>query len=114
MWILNETLKFGRTRVQLERLAHAARFIIFTGTERVITLKAAGTGQGLTSMQRLAPLIKEIIEIEGYRVSVGSLEERKMKKTGISYKSIKITVQENYYSVPLPINVAEVEELPLF
>jgi hypothetical protein len=108
MWILNDTLKLGRTRVQLKELANAARFIIFNGEERVITLKAAGTGQGLKSMERLAPLIKEIIEIEGYRVSVGPLEERKMKKTGITYKSIKITVQENYYSVQLPDYVANV------
>jgi len=57
MWILNETLKFGRTKVQLEQLANAARFIIFNGENRVITLKAAGTGRALESMEKLAPII---------------------------------------------------------
>jgi hypothetical protein len=114
MWILNDTLKFGRTKVQLEQLANAARFIIFNGEKHVITLKAAGTGKAIESMEKLAPIIKEMIELEGYRVTVGSIEERIMSKTGTSYKSIKITVEENEYSVPLPDGVAKVEDLTNF
>ena len=114
MWILNDTLKIGRTRIQLEELANAARFIIFNGEEHVITLKAAGTGRAIDTMEKLAPFIKDMIELEGYRVTVGSLEERKMSKTGIDYKSIKITVEENEYSVPLPEGVSKVEDLTQF
>lgn len=114
MWILNETLKFGRTQVQLEELANAARFIIFNGFMQVITLKAAGTGRAIESMEMLAPIIKDMIELEGYTVTVGSIEERIMSKTGTSYKSIKITVDENQYSVPLPDGVAKVEDLTNF
>ena len=62
-------------------------------------------------MEKLAPKIKELIDFEGYRVTLGPLEERTMKKTGISYKSIKITVKENEYSVPLPVGVVN---LPIF
>jgi hypothetical protein len=36
-----------------------------------------------------------MLELEGYRVTVGPLEERIMTKTGINYKSIKISVYEN-------------------
>lgn len=114
MWILNDTLKFGRTKVQLEQLANAARFIIFNGDKHVITLKAAGTGKAIESMEKLAPIIKDMIELEGYRVTVGSIEERIMSKTGTSYKSIKITVEENEFSVPLPDGVAKVEDLTNF
>ena len=114
MWILNETLKFGRTKVQLEQLANAARFIIFNGEMRVITLKAAGTGRALESMEKVAPIIQEMLELEGYRVTVGPLEERIMTKTGINYKSIKISVYENQDSIPLPDGVAKVEDLTNF
>ncbi len=44
-------------------------------------------------MERLAPLIKEMIENEGYRVS--DLIPEYKKKNGITYNTIKITVQEN-------------------
>ena len=37
-----------------------------------------------------------------------------MTKTGINYKSIKITVQENEYSVPLPRGVTNIESLTKF
>jgi hypothetical protein len=47
MWILNGTLKFGRSKVQLEDLAKAARFMIFNGETYYITLKAAGTDQAI-------------------------------------------------------------------
>ena len=95
----------------MEELANAARFIIFNGEERVITLKAGGTGQAIESMEKLVPIIKDLIEFEGYKVIIGPLEERKNSKTGISYKSIKITVQENEYNVPLPDGVDNVEDL---
>jgi hypothetical protein len=65
-------------------------------------------------MEKLAPIIKDMIELEGYRVTVGSIEERIMSKTGTSYKSIKITVEENEFSVPLPDGVAKVEDLTNF
>ncbi len=79
--------------MQLEKLAIAARFIIFNGKERLITLKSAGSGQGYETMEQLAPLIKEMIENEGYRVP--ELIPDKKKKNGITYNTIKITVQEN-------------------
>ena len=93
MWILNDTLKFGRRKFEMEDLANAARFIIFNGEEKVITLKAGGTGQALKTMEKLVPIIKDLIEIEGYKVTRGHLLERPNKKTGIIYKSIKITVE---------------------
>jgi hypothetical protein len=114
MWILNDSLKSGRIKIQLEDLAKAARFIIFNGEMHVITLKAVSTGQALEILEKLAPFIKNMIELEGYRVTVGSLEDRKMSKTGIDYKSIKITVEENEYSVPLPEGVTNVEDLTQF
>ena len=98
----------------MEELANAARFIIFNGEEHVITLKAGGTGKAIESMEKLVPIIKDLIESEGYRVIPGPLEERQNSKTGISYKTIKITVQENEYSVPLPDGVNNVEELTEF
>ena len=55
-------------------------------------------------MKKLARKIKKTIELEGYMVTLGSLQERKMTKTGISYKSIKITVRQNDYSVSVQIN----------
>jgi hypothetical protein len=59
--------------VELKELANAARFIIFNGEEREITLKAAGTGKAIDSMKKLARKIKKTIELEGYMVSLGSL-----------------------------------------
>jgi hypothetical protein len=44
--------------VELKELANAARFIIFNGEEREITLKAAGTGKAIDSMKKLARKIK--------------------------------------------------------
>jgi hypothetical protein len=85
MWIHNDTLKIKRKLIQLEELANAARFIIFNGEEHSITIKAAGTTRALETMKSLAPIIKEMIELEGYRVTLGSLEKRKMTKTGIDY-----------------------------
>ena len=73
MWLQNDTLTGRRKGVKLEELANAARFIIFSGEEHVITLKAAGTGQALETMKRLATSIKDMIENEGYRVTIGSI-----------------------------------------
>ena len=64
-------------------------------------------------MERLADEIKNLIESEGYVVPPFDRQQRTTKK-GLAYNSIKITVKQNEFSVPLPAKVAKVEDLTLF